>query len=377
MTPELTLTRLPDPRRKSAWGETGLHFAAYAAAACWFGLRADNAWDAAILGMATGAAWMAASRWLALSRALLAATALAGASVLTGTLASGPASSLVRGLGTSQAQILIMTLACLAATVLSFAGWPPRWRRLVSAAHACTWTALAAGSSGLLVRWYESYQAGAHIGHVPISNLYEVFVLFVVILSAFQLRILASESLRGLAPLTSLLPTGAAGFVVWYAMSRGAHQLAPLVPALDSYWMKLHVPLNFVGYGAFCIAAAAGAAWLLAGNRRAAAVLPSRSALDALMYRLIAVGFVAFTIATILGALWAAEAWGGYWSWDPKETWALIVWLNYAAWLHFRLTGAARGAVAAWWAVIGLVVTLFAFLGVNMYLSGLHSYGEL
>ena len=87
--------------------------------------------------------------------------------------------------------------------------------------------------------------------------------------------------------------------------------------------------------------------------------------------------FAFFTIATILGAMWAAEAWGGYWSWDPKETWALIVWLNYAAWLHMRLMKGLRGTPLAWWAVIGLFVTLFAFLGVNMFLSGLHSYGEL
>ena len=104
---------------------------------------------------------------------------------------------------------------------------------------------------------------------------------------------------------------------------------------------------------------------------------PSAEIADDLMYKSIAVGFAFFTIATILGAFWAAEAWGGYWSWDPKETWALIVWLNYAAWLHMRLVKGLRGTVAAWWALVGLAVTTFAFLGVNMFLSGLHSYGEL
>ena len=88
-------------------------------------------------------------------------------------------------------------------------------------------------------------------------------------------------------------------------------------------------------------------------------------------------GFAFFTIATVLGALWAAEAWGGYWSWDPKETWALIVWLNYAAWLHMRLIGGVRGVMLAWWSLAGLLVTTFAFLGVNIFLSGLHSYGTL
>lgn len=79
------------------------------------------------------------------------------------------------------------------------------------------------------------------------------------------------------------------------------------------------------------------------------------------------------------GQFWFAflKAWGGYWSWDPKETWALIVWLNYVAWLHLRMVKGFRGLMLAWWALIGLLVTTFAFLGVNMFLSGLHSYGKL
>jgi cytochrome c-type biogenesis protein CcsB len=105
--------------------------------------------------------------------------------------------------------------------------------------------------------------------------------------------------------------------------------------------------------------------------------LPKPEVIDEVMYKAIAVGFLFFTIATVLGAMWAADAWGGYWSWDPKETWALIVWLNYAAWLHVRLVKGWRGAVLAWWAVIGLFVTSFAFIGVNMFLTGLHSYGTL
>jgi cytochrome c-type biogenesis protein CcsB len=118
-------------------------------------------------------------------------------------------------------------------------------------------------------------------------------------------------------------------------------------------------------------------AGILMTRRQIAARMPAIEVLDDLMYKAIAVGFAFFTVATILGAFWAAEAWGGYWSWDPKETWALIVWLNYAAWLHMRLMKGLRGAISAWWALSGLVVTTFAFLGVNMFLSGLHSYGEL
>jgi cytochrome c-type biogenesis protein CcsB len=157
-----------------------------------------------------------------------------------------------------------------------------------------------------------------------------------------------------------------------------------LVSALQSYWMKIHVPANFIGYGAFAMAAMIGVAHLLVSWRQTHApesawvkAMPSLPLMEDVMYKAIALGFAFFTVATILGALWAAEAWGGYWSWDPKETWALIVWLNYAAWLHLRMTKGWGGRVMAWWAVIGLFVTLFAFLGVNMFLSGLHSYGTL
>jgi cytochrome c-type biogenesis protein CcsB len=133
----------------------------------------------------------------------------------------------------------------------------------------------------------------------------------------------------------------------------------------SSYWM-VYFGVSALIVGAFLRVAAA----LASACRRF-------EVLDDVMYKSIAVGFAFFTIATVLGALWAAEAWGGYWSWDPKETWALIVWLNYAAWLHMRLMKGLRGTVSAWWALVGLVVTTFAFLGVNMFLSGLHSYGNL
>jgi cytochrome c-type biogenesis protein CcsB len=174
-----------------------------------------------------------------------------------------------------------------------------------------------------------------------------------------------------------LVISAAIGFLMWYTTSRNAADIQPLLPALQSWWMKIHVPANFIGYGNFALAAMVSAAYLLKTSGYLKDRLPSVEVLDDVMYKAISAGFAFFTIATILGALWAAEAWGGYWSWDPKETWALIVWLNYAAWLHMRLTKGLRGRPAAWWALVGLVVTTFAFLGVNMFLSGLHSYGKL
>ena len=296
------------------------------------------------------------------------------------------------------------------------------------------WVAVTLALIGTMVRWYEGHQLGPDIGHIPVSNLYEVFVLFCWMTALFYLYYEAQYKTRSMGAFVMLVVSAAVGFLLWYTLVREAHEIQPLVPALKSWWMKLHVPANFIGYGTFALAAmvafaylikqqatetrwykltpiwlfgialcfvpiafrqrgvgeAGGSYWLgyaiiaalivggiLLGRKRIAERLPSFEVLDDVMYKSIAVGFAFFTIATVLGALWAAEAWGGYWSWDPKETWALIVWLNYAAWLHMRLMKGLRGTVASWWALAGLAVTTFAFIGVNMFLSGLHSYGEL
>jgi len=239
------------------------------------------------------------------------------------------------------------------------------------------WAAVYIGLTGMLVRWYESYLMGADIGHIPISNLYEVFILFCLVTALFHLYYEAKYQSLVLGSFVLWIIAAAVTFILWYSVTRDAHQIQPLVPALQSWWMKIHVPANFIGYGTFALAAMVAIAYLLKAKNIMADRLPSLELLDDVMYKAIAVGFAFFTIATILGALWAAEAWGGYWSWDPKETWALIVWLNYAAWLHMRLTKGLRGVVAAWWAIAGLFVTTFAFIGVNMFLSGLHSYGSL
>ena len=296
------------------------------------------------------------------------------------------------------------------------------------------WVGVTLALVGTMVRWYESHQIGPDIGHIPVSNLYEVFVLFCWLTAVYYLYYEAQYKTRALGAFVMLVVSAAVGFLLWYTLVREAHEIQPLVPALKSWWMKLHVPANFIGYGTFALSAmvafaylikqqadetrwykltplwllgaalcfvpiafrqrgvaeAGGSYWLgyalvasviaagiLLARRRLTERLPALEVLDDVMYKAIAVGFAVFTIAPVLGALWAAEAWGGYWSWDPKESWALIVWLNYAAWLHMRLMKGLRGTVAAWWALAGLAVTTFAFLGVNMFLSGLHSYGTL
>ena len=335
----------------------------------------------------------------------------------------------------SQSAILWMSMLVFISTVFYWGGMimPSQSDALESLGSQTAWVAVVLALVGTLVRWYESYLIGADIGHIPVSNLYEVFVLFCWLTIVFYLYYEAQYKTRSLGAFVMLVVSAAVGFLLWYTLVREAHEIQPLVPALKSWWMKLHVPANFIGYGTFALAAMVAFAylikqtggptrwyklaplWLLGivlcfepfvfrkagvaalsdywavyfgisalvvasilfGRERIAARLPSFEVLDDVMYKSIAVGFAFFTIATVLGALWAAEAWGGYWSWDPKETWALIVWLNYAAWLHMRLMKGLRGTVAAWWALAGLAVTSFAFLGVNMFLSGLHSYGTL
>ena len=237
------------------------------------------------------------------------------------------------------------------------------------------WVSAFMGFTGLLVRWHESYLLRPDAGHIPVSNLYEVFILFMVITGLMYLYYEKKFAMQKLGGFVYSFMAVVVCFVLWYSVDRNAHEIQPLIPALQSWWMKIHVPANFIGYGAFCMAAMFGIAELLA--LRGAKWLPDAQAIEEVMYKAIAVGFLFFTIATILGALCAADAWGRYWSWDPKETWAFIVWLNYAVWLHMRLVGGWRGKVLAWWAIIGLFITAFAFIGVNMFLSGLHSYGTL
>jgi len=338
----------------------------------------------------------------------------------------------------SQSAILWMSVLFYMATLFYWGGFFTQ-RGQASAAEAIgsrlTWAAVFMAMVGTMVRWFESHQIAPDIGHIPVSNLYEVFVLFAWMTALFYLYYEEKFKTRALGAYVLLVISASVTFLLWYTVAREAHEIQPLVPALQSWWMKIHVPANFVGYGTFALAAMVALAYLLktaslralslglivmpaaliamilaarfgadlpaetiagldgwarkmagllvffvlavALRSRLTARLPELSTLDDLMYKSIALGFAFFTIATILGAFWAAEAWGGYWSWDPKETWALIVWLNYAAWLHMRLMKGLRGAVSAWWALAGLVVTTFAFLGVNMFLSGLHSYGTL
>lgn len=307
----------------------------------------------------------------------IALLSLFGIAQYQGDLARGGEAFFLKYLLSSQSAVMWMNVLFVLA-MLTY--WLALFNRSVftgKVASALTWSAVLMGFTGLMVRWYESYLIAPDVGHIPVSNLYEVFVLFCLITALMYLYYENRFNTRQLGGFVLVVVNAAVGFILWYTFDRQADGIQPLVPALQSWWMKIHVPANFIGYGAFSLAAMVAVAWLLAARGILTSRLPDLDVLEDLMYKSISVGFAFFTIATILGAMWAAEAWGGYWSWDPKETWALIVWLNYAAWLHLRLVKGLRGPILAWWALIGLLVTTFAFLGVNMFLSGLHSYGEL
>jgi cytochrome c-type biogenesis protein CcsB len=390
---------------------------------------------AILVGTIPSAIWIAWF-WRPLRVLMLAVAAFSLLAVYSyqGTLASAESVFWLKYFLSSQSAILWMSVLFFMSTAFYWLGMFARGQsaamELIGSRLA--WVAVGMALIGTMVRWYESYLIGPDIGHIPVSNLYEVFILFCWMTAAFYLYFEEQYDTRAMGAFVMLVVSAAVGFLLWYTVVREAHEIQPLVPALKSWWMKLHVPANFVGYGTFALAAMVAFAYLvkqyaaetrwyklaplwilgvvlcfepvvfrkgvdgassywaiyfgisalivagiLMARRRIAERLPSYEVLDDVMYKSIAVGFAFFTIATVLGALWAAEAWGGYWSWDPKETWALIVWLNYAAWLHMRLMKGLRGAVSAWWALVGLAVTTFAFLGVNMFLSGLHSYGTL
>ena len=313
-------------------------------------------------------------RWL---MPLVALLALWAASMYGGSLEAANQKFFLKYMLSSQSAILWMSTLFVFSTVFYWGGLLARSPFGSAVGSKLCWAAVVLGWTGLMVRWFESYLIGADVGHIPVSNLYEVFILFAMITAMFYLYYEQHYATRQLGAFVMLVITAAVGFLLWYTVSRDAADIQPLVPALQSWWMKIHVPANFIGYGTFALAAMVGSAYLLKSHGILADRLPPLEVLDDVMYKAISVGFAFFTVATILGALWAAEAWGGYWSWDPKETWALIVWLNYAAWLHMRLMSGLRGRAAAWWALVGLLVTTFAFLGVNMFLSGLHSYGKL
>ena len=242
--------------------------------------------------------------------------------------------------------------------------------------RAATIIALLIHTPGLGLRWYESYQLG--YGHIPLSNMYEALVsmswCIVLVLILMEQKFKTETMGAFVLPIASLA-------MAYASLAPNVRdEIEPLIPALQSNWLTYHVMTCFLGYAAFAVSFGASVAYLIK-NKEApptteedSGSLPALELLDELIYKANAVGFLLLGIGIITGAVWANYAWGSYWSWDPKETWSLITWLIYAAFLHARLTRGWRGRKTAVLSIIGFCGVLFTFFGVNYVLSGLHSY---
>ncbi|MFA7002067.1 MAG: c-type cytochrome biogenesis protein CcsB [Candidatus Omnitrophota bacterium] len=202
-------------------------------------------------------------------------------------------------------------------------------------------------------------------GHAPFTNMYESLVFFSWCLAFAWL---CAEQWIGLARLGFLMMALTVA-VLMYAFSHDA-SVKPLMPALQSNWLVLHVTTCFLSYGAFAVSFVTSIVFLSPAAKK----VSTPEKLDLLIYKLILFGFPMLTLGIASGAVWANDAWGVYWSWDPKETWALITWLIYALYLHLRLMQGWTGRRLAWVAFAGFLSVLFTYLGVAYLLPGLHSY---
>ena len=152
-------------------------------------------------------------------------------------------------------------------------------------------------------------------------------------------------------------------------------EITDLMPALRSGWFGFHIGSAVISYSAFIIAGCIGLRYLLLQRKGKEENLLRLRQMDWLSYRLVALGLLMLTVTILSGAIWAEQAWSAFWTWDPKEVWALITWIIYVVYLHLRLRNRKEGLVMAWYVVIAVPIVLFTFAGVNMLMSGLHSYG--
>jgi len=221
---------------------------------------------------------------------------------------------------------------------------------------------------------------GLSNGHVPWGNMYEFSITGALTFTGAYLVALRKYDLRWLGLFISLavLLTLGTAITLLYRDS------APLVPALKSTWLVIHVIAAIISGGVFLLSNVIAGAYLYldsrerAGGRPAWATrLPSLEVLDQLSYRLVAFVFPLWTFAVIAGAIWAESAWGRYWGWDPKETWAFITWVAYAAYLHARVTVGWKGRRAAWLCLFAGSTFLFNYVYVNVWGTGKHTYSGL
>ncbi len=247
-----------------------------------------------------------------------------------------------------------------------------RKKQVAVAALALTVFGITAQTAALIIRWVHSYQLG--IGHAPLSNFYESIVFFswsIIFVCLIMEKRYKNNLIGALANFFAFI-------LLAYASLSGdiESRIQPLIPALQSNWLTSHVISCFLAYACFAISFGTSILYLIKRGFKGnpARMLPESKFLDEVTYKMISIGFVLLTLGIITGAAWADHAWGRYWGWDPKETWSLITWLIYAAFLHARLVRGWKGTKMSLISVFGFVAVIFTYLGVNYILSGLHSY---
>jgi len=272
----------------------------------------------------------------------------------------------------------ITTIAYFAAMVLFIVYIVSRIQAVALTATGVVWGGFVANTIAIGLRWREAYALGFQ--QAPLSNLYESVVFFAWCIALVYLLMDLKYKQRALGAF--VIPF-AFIFMIWGQLGLNA-EIQPLVPALQSNWLTYHVITCFLGYAGFAVACGASIMYLLVigreerkgNNQGLMGIFPSAKVLDDINYKAIMFGFPLLSLGIITGAAWANYAWGTYWSWDPKETWSLIIWFIYAAFLHARFTRGWVGRKAAWLSILGFAATIFCYLGVNLLLSGLHSYGS-
>lgn len=254
-------------------------------------------------------------------------------------------------------------------------------------AVAFGWLGVVATVVGVLLQIGCLTARGFAADRVPWGNMYEFVLAVCTVAVVAWLVMVARRPVRHLGvfvmPVVVLLLGIASNYL--YV------DTAPLVPALNSYWIKLHVSAAAIGSGLFLVGFVLGVLYLIrnAYDKRVAASaklrfpttlgprLPKADALERLTFRVHAIAFPVWTVMIILGAIWAEEAWSRYWGWDPKEQWSFISWVVYAAYLHARATVSWRGVKATWIVILGWATMMVNLFVINLVTSGLHSYAGM
>lgn len=214
---------------------------------------------------------------------------------------------------------------------------------------------------------------GLGAGRLPLTNQYEFATSFSWGIALCYLIFLYRFKFQALGTFVSPVIF----IVIGYAAFQ-SREVKELMPALRSSWLAIHVSTAIISYGAFGVAFAVSLMFLVRERYKDSYFwqrnIPEVAKLDMISYRAVSLGFLFITFVIVTGAIWAEQAWGAYWSWDPKETWALITWIIYAIYLHLRINKGWKGKAAAIFAVIGFICVLFTYIGVNTFLPGVHSY---